>query len=112
MRALLVGISQFDHHRLAVGFAEESDPDRQIVGRETRRHSDGRDENQESIEDGDAFVRRVRRGQSVFDKPWLMFHRFMNDRIQMMVRHHFQQVDRQLISSREILAVFNKVGIG
>ena len=85
MRVLFVRISQIDHLRVAKGAAKEGDASGQIVGRESRRHRNGRDVHQESIECRYALTCHVGWVNSILNQCWLMFDRLVNDRIELVV---------------------------
>src|SRR5437588_5664644 len=95
MSRLLVSIGELEQRRLTVGFSEERDAHRQIVGSEPGRYGDGGRIDQERIQRRYPFVVHVRRIDPILYICGLVLDRFMHYRIQLVVRHYFHDRDRQ-----------------
>src|SRR4030095_9691723 len=96
--------------RLAIRRAEECDSRGEIVGCKSRGNRNGGGIYQKRIQDRNAFIVHIRRIDSVFDECRLMFNRFVNDRIELLIRHDFTDLDHEILSGLKILTPPYEVG--
>jgi hypothetical protein len=75
MRRLLIGISELQQHRLALGQPKERYANRQIVAGEPGRHIHGGSKDQKRVQRRDASVGLLGRIDAVLDQARLMLHR-------------------------------------
>ena len=97
---LLVGVGELDHRRLAVGTAEERDPDRQPLRREAGRHDHRGDVDQERVEVRRALLVDVGRVDAVLDQRRRVLDRLVDDGVELVVGHHLHHLDHQLVARR------------
>ena len=103
MRRLLVGVSQLDHIAIVVGAAQKSYAGGQVVAGETRGDDNGRDEDEERVDMGRAFLVDERRIDSVFDQGRLVLDSLMHDGVQLVVGHDLEEMARQFFACQEVL---------
>ena len=92
---LLVGISEPQQDRFAVRTAEERDADRQIVRGESRRHRHRGRIDQERVPGRYALVALIGRIDAVLDEGRLVLGRFVDDGVELVVRHYLENVEHQ-----------------
>src|SRR5690348_14584188 len=86
---LLVSVGELDHIAVIVRPAEKGDSRRQIIPGESGGNDDRRDEDQKCIQVRRAFLIDEGRIDSVFDQCGLMLHCFVDDCVELMIRHGF-----------------------
>ena len=109
LRRLLVGVREPEHCAIRIGTPHKGDAGRQPVAREPRRDGDRRYEYQISIQVRRAWVVHVRRIDTVADQRWLVLDGFMDNGVEFVVCHGFQNVRHQLIARDQIVVVFARI---
>ena len=108
MRRLFVGVGEFDHIAIVVGASEKSYAGGQIIAGETRGHDNGRDEDEKRVDMGRAFLVNERRIDSIFDEGRLVLDGLMHDSVQLVVRHHLEEMARQFFARQEVLIMCSR----
>jgi hypothetical protein len=106
LRRLLVGIGQLDNGPFVIRSSHKGDSGRQVVGGESGRDRDSGYEHQERIQMRSALRVYPGRVHPVLDQRRLVLYGFMNDGIQLIVRHDFQYTDREFLSGLKVSVVF------
>ena len=109
---LLVGIGQFDDSPFIVRPSHKGNARWKIIGGESGGNRDNGDEHQEGIEMRCALGIYPRRVDAVFDQRRRVLYRFMNDRIQLIVRHDFQHIEHEFLARSEVPVMFGLVPRG
>ncbi len=99
-RGLLIRIGQFDYRSFAVRPALKRDSHRKVVLGEAGRDGNRGDEYQKCVQVRCSSVVDVRGVDPVSNKSGLVLDRFVHNSVELMVSHHFQNMDRQLFPRR------------
>ena len=86
---LLISIGQFYHFAIVIRASEKTDSSGKAVARKSRRDRDRRHKHQEGVQVRRTSVIDVRRVNPVADQCRLVFYRFMDNGVQLVISHDF-----------------------
>ena len=107
---LLVRIGQLDQGSFVVRPSHKGDTGGQVVACKSGWDGDRRNEHEKGVQIRGALCVDVRRVYAVFDERGLVLDRFVNDGVQPIIRHDFQNIEHELASGHQVLIVFRFIG--